>query len=169
MAYTLEEPPYFRTEQMGSFRHARELKEAGKHVEFMLALEMIGYFSDKPGSQTFPVSGMSYLYTDRGDFIGLVANLTNFGLTRRIKSAMAGATTLPVRSINGPANLPGIDFSDHLNYWREGFPAFMVTDTALMRNPNYHLPGDTFDKLDYTRMAIVVQGVYAVTQQAPAP
>jgi len=154
---------------MGSSRHAHELKEAGKQVEFMLALEMIGYFSDKVGSQKFPIPGMSYLYAYRGDFIGLVGNLTKFSLSRRTKSAMAGATTLPVYSINAPAALSGIDFSDHLNYWREGFPAFMVTDTAFMRNPNYHLPGDTFGKLDYARMAMVVQGVYAVTQQACAP
>jgi hypothetical protein len=33
-----------------------------------------------------------------------------------------------------------------------------------MRNKNYHLPGDTFEKLEYARMAKVVQGVYAFAQ-----
>jgi Zn-dependent M28 family amino/carboxypeptidase len=165
VAYTLEEPPFFRTPHMGSAWHARSLRAANREVEFMLSLEMIGYFSDKPGSQSYPVAGMSYLYPDRGDFIALVGKLSDFGATRRIKAAMAGGTNLPVYSINAPPLLPGIDFSDHLNYWHEGFPAFMVTDTAFMRNRNYHLAGDTYEKLDYRRMAKVVQAVYAVTQQ----
>ncbi len=165
VAYTLEEPPHFRTEHMGSAWHARSLRAAGREVEFMLSIEMIGYFSDEPGSQSYPVAAMSHLYSDRGDFIALVGRLSNFALLRRIKAVMAGATSLPVYSINAPPWLQGIDFSDHLSYWHAGFPAFMVTDTAFMRNRNYHLAGDTYDKLDYVRMAKVVQAVYAVTQQ----
>jgi hypothetical protein len=60
---------------------------------------------------------------------------------------------------------PGLDFSDHLNYWNRGFPALMVTDTSFLRNPAYHRPTDTQEKLDYERMAQVVQGVYAVVRQ----
>lgn len=164
VAYALEEPPHFRTEHMGSAWHARALRAGNREVVFMLSLEMIGYFSDAPGSQKYPVSAMSYLYPDRGDFIALVGKLSDFGALRRVKAIMAGATSLPVYSVNAPPLLPGIDFSDHLNYWQEGFPAFMVTDTAFMRNQNYHLAGDTYDKLDYGRMAKVVQAVYAVTQ-----
>jgi hypothetical protein len=106
---------------------------------------------------------MSYLYPDSGDFIALVGKLSDFGAMRRIKAMMAGATNLPVYSMNAPPLLPGVDFSDHLNYWHEGFPAFMVTDTAFMRNKNYHSAGDTYEKLDYVQMAKVVQAVYAVT------
>lgn len=164
VAYALEEPPHFRTEHMGSAWHARSLRAGNREVKFMLSLEMIGYFSDAPGSQKYPVSAMSYLYPDRGDFIALVGKLSDFGALRRVKAIMAGATSLPVYSVNAPPLLPGIDFSDHRNYWQEGFPAFMVTDTAFMRNQNYHLAGDTYDKLDYGRMAKVVQAVYAVTQ-----
>ena len=164
VAYTLEEPPYFRTEHMGSAWHAHALRAANRDVEFMLSLEMIGYFSDKPDSQSYPIPGMSYLYSDRGDFIALVGKLSDFGLMRRIKAIMAGATNLPVYSINAPPLLQGIDFSDHLNYWHEDFPAFMITDTAFLRNKNYHYASDTYEKLDYERMAKVIQGVYAVTQ-----
>jgi Zn-dependent M28 family amino/carboxypeptidase len=165
VAYTLEEPPYFRSEDMGSAWHARSLRMAHRQVSLMLALEMIGSFSDAPGSQDYPVSAMSRLYSDRGNFIGLVGRLGDFGAMRRTKAAMAGATDLPVLSINAPPQLPGIDFSDHLSYWSQGYPALMVTDTAFMRNKQYHLAGDTYDKLDYRRMAQVVQGVYAVAQQ----
>ena len=165
VAYALEEPPYFRTEHMGSAWHARSLRAANQEVAFMLSLEMIGFFSDEPGSQNYPVPAMSLLYSDRGDFIALVGKLSDFGPMRRIKALMTGATNLPVYSLNAPPRLQGVDYSDHLNYWHEGFPAFMVTDTAFFRNKNYHLASDTYETLDYGRMAKVVQAVYAAAQQ----
>lgn len=165
VAFTLEEPPNFRSENMGSVWHARSLKAAGRDVRLMLSLEMIGYFSDAPGSQSYPVPAMSHLYSDRGNFIALVGKFGGFGATRKAKALMAGATDLPVHSINAPRLMQGIDFSDHRSYWAEGYPAMMVTDTAFMRNPNYHKDGDTYEKLDYARMAKVVQAVHAVTQQ----
>lgn len=165
VAYTLEEPPHFRSEHMGSVWHAASLKSAKRDVQLMLSLEMIGYFSDAPESQTYSVPGMTHLYSDRGDFLALVGKLSDFSVIRRAKALMVGATDLPVYSINAPPLLQGIDFSDHRSYWNEGFPALMVTDTAFLRNRNYHQAGDTYEKLDYRRMAKVVQSVYAVTQQ----
>ncbi len=165
VAYTLEEPPHYRSEHMGSVWHARSLVAAKREVRLMLSLEMIGYFSDAPGSQSYVIPAMKYLYPDRGDFIALVGGFGDFGATRRAKSLMAGVSDLPVYSVNAPRALRGVDFSDHRSYWNEGLPAMMITDTAFLRNPNYHGPGDTYDKLDYKRMAKVVQGVYALTQQ----
>jgi Zn-dependent M28 family amino/carboxypeptidase len=165
VAYTLEEPPHFRTSHMGSVRHARALAAARREVRLMVSLEMIGYFSDAAGSQSFPLPGMSLLYPSRGDFIALVGRFGDFGVTRRAKSLMAGATDLAVFSINAPGFIPGIDFSDHLSYWNEGFPALMVTDTAFYRNANYHRASDTDETLDYRRMAQVVQAVHAIAQQ----
>lgn len=164
VAYTLEEPPHFRTEHMGSAWHANSLLDNGKTVSLMLSLEMIGFFSDEPGSQHFPVPGMSFFYPSSGNFIALVGRVGDMDLTRNVKSLLAGATDLPVYSINAPSFVPGIDFSDHMSYWRQGYPALMVTDTAFYRNPGYHTADDTYDKLDYERMAKVVQAVYAVTQ-----
>lgn len=162
VAYTLEEPPHFRSEHMGSAWHARALRASGREVEYMLSLEMIGRFSDRPGSQTYPVRGMHRLYSDRGDFVVVVGRMGDFGLTRKVKAAMAGATPLPVHSINAPPLLvQGVDFSDHLSYWREGFPALMVGDTAFLRSHRYHQADDTYQTLDYARMAQVVQGAYA--------
>ncbi len=162
VAYALEEPPYFRSDDMGSMRHAQSVKDLKPGVELMIALEMIGTFSDAPGSQNYPIAGMRNMYSDKGNFIAIVGNLSNFNITRRVKAHIAGATDLPVYSINAPTLIPGIDFSDHLSYWAVGIPALMVTDTAFMRNKHYHLAGDTYNKLDYPRMAKVVQGVAAV-------
>jgi len=164
VAYTLEEPPHFRSPHMGSVWHARALKAAGRDVELMLSLEMIGYFSDRPGSQAYPLAAMKLGYPDRGNFIALVGRFGGFGLSRSVKAAMSGASELPVYSLNAPSIVQGVDFSDHRSYWAQGYPALMVTDTAFMRNPNYHKAGDTFDKLDYKRMAMVVQAVYAVAK-----
>jgi Zn-dependent M28 family amino/carboxypeptidase len=164
VAYTLEEPPHYRSEHMGSVWHARSLVAAKRDVELMLSLEMIGYFSDAPDSQRYLIPSMKHLYSDRGDFIALVGKFSDFGNSRRAKAIMAGATDLPVYSINAPRALQGVDFSDHRSYWNAGIPAMMITDTAFLRNPNYHRAGDTWDKLDYQRMAKVVQGVYAITQ-----
>jgi hypothetical protein len=164
VAYALEEPPHFRTEHMGSVWHARSMTDARRDVELMVSLEMIGTFSDAPDSQSYPFPGMQHLYSDRGDFIAVVGMMADFNMSRRVKALMLGASDLPVYSINAPRLIPGIDFSDHRSYWDRGIPAVMVTDTAFMRNKHYHQASDTYEKLDYARMAKVVQGVYAVTQ-----
>ena len=161
--FTLEEPPYFRSEYMGSYVHAQSLAKNNIKVDQMLSLEMIGYFNDKVGSQAYPVKGMEYLYSHKGDFITLVGDLSQMGLTRKFKSKMRSATDLPVFSINAPSSLAGIDFSDHLNYWQFGYPALMITDTAFNRNRNYHTDDDTSEKLDYNRMAQVVDAVFFAT------
>lgn len=161
VAFTLEEPPYFRTEQMGSAIHATSLQKQNSRVKAMFSLEMIGYFSDSAKSQHFPAGILSTFYPSEGNFIAVTGRLREGLLVRRIKTAMLRGSALPVYSINAPTLITGIDFSDQLNYWKAGFPAVMVTDTAFYRNPNYHSLRDTPEKLDYQRMALVVEGVYA--------
>jgi hypothetical protein len=161
VAYTLEEPPFFRSEQMGSAMHAKALKREGAVVRVMFSLEMIGYFSDARNSQHFPSSAFSLFYPTEGNFISVVGKIDDGMLVRRIKKAMTGATSLPVYSINAPRLIPGVDLSDHLSYWRAGYPAVMITDTAFYRNANYHTLDDTAERLDYRRMGQAVEGVYA--------
>lgn len=158
VAYTLEEPPFFRTQDMGSAYHARSLATEKAEVRAMISLEMIGRFEDGPDTQHIPFP-LSFLYPDRGNFIAIVGRFSDISLTRRIKSAMQAATLLPVRSLSGPRWIPGVDFSDHHPYWDRGYTAVMITDTAFNRNRDYHSEGDTPEKLDYRRMAQVVQGV----------
>jgi hypothetical protein len=160
VAYTNEEPPFFRTPHMGSAIHAKALKASGKQARLMLSLECIGYFSDAPGSQTHPVRLLNAVYPTVGNFIALVGYYEDGAVARRVKTAMMTATDLPVHSVNAPGFVVGIDFSDHLNYANEGFVGMMVTDTAFYRNKAYHTPQDTADRLDYVRMGKVVDGVY---------
>lgn len=161
VSYPLEEPPYFYTRNMGSFVHANSLKEKSIKVRAMLALEMIGYFKDEPGSQTYPLFLLRPFYPSKGNFIAVVGKMFQRKIVKTIRETMREATPLPVESINAPRLLPGIALSDHLNYWWAGYQAAMITDTAFYRNPNYHTPLDTPDTLDYKRMAYVVDGVRA--------
>jgi Zn-dependent M28 family amino/carboxypeptidase len=158
--YTLEEQG-FRTPNMGSGVHARSLKARGATVRAMFSLEMLGCFTDAPSSQTFPIGALSLLYPTVGNFITVVGSFSEPSLVRNIKRAMQGASSLPVESINAPRFIRGVDFSDHLSYWNEGYPAVMITDTAFYRNPRYHTEEDTPETLDYARMAEVVRQLYA--------
>lgn len=159
VAYSLEEPPFFRSAQMGSAIHAASLVESKENVRLMISLEMIGYFSDLPGSQRYPSPLLNLFYPSIGNFITLVGPLSLSSATIDIKKDFLNSVPLPVKSINAPAIIPGIDFSDHLNYWQQGFDAVMITDTAFLRNLEYHKSGDSPDRLDYDKMAQVVTGV----------
>lgn len=159
-AYALEEPPSFRTEDMGSFHHAKWLYENDYTVTIMISLEMIAYFSNEKGSQSFPVDSMKYFYPDTGNFIGIVSDFSNHGVSKKLKAAMMENGDLPVYSINAPSFVPGIDFSDHMSFWTFGFPALMITDTAFYRNPHYHEESDTLETLDLEKAAIVVQSLF---------
>ncbi len=160
VAYVLEEPPYFRDPFMGSAVHAAFLRADGAAVRAMLCLEMVGYFSDEPGSQRLPTVLLRPFYPDRGDFSGIIGDLGSRSLVRKVKRSFRAASSLPTRSLNGPRFIPGVEFSDHLSYWNEGYPAIMITDTAFYRNIAYHTEGDTPDRLDYEKMVGVVLGVY---------
>lgn len=160
VAFSLEEPPFFRTESMGSYVHATSLKESKVGVRAMICLEMLGYFTDEKGTQEFPIGALKPLYPSKGNYIAIVGRFGGGKLVRHMKRSFKGANDLPVETINGPASIPGIDFSDHLNYWKYDWPAVMLTDTAFYRNQAYHTADDTADRLDYERMELVVDGVY---------
>ena len=162
VAYTLEEPPYFRTEFMGSAVHAKYLYDNNIPVKAMMCLEMIGYFSEEKGSQSYPLGILKLFYPNKGNFISVVSKMGsgNGRLTRKVKKGMKRGSNINVTSVNAPAKMPGIDFSDHLNYWKYDYPAVMITNTAFYRNDNYHEPTDLPKTLDYKKMAEVISGVY---------
>lgn len=161
VAYSLEEPPWFGSEHMGSAVHAKSLRAANVRVRAMFSLEMIGYFTDAPRSQRFPLDALRLLYPSEGNFIAVVGKLGQGSTVRAIERAMRRASPLPVHSIAAPRSLPGVGLSDHASYWDVGYRAVMITDTAFFRNPNYHTAHDRADTLDYARMAMVVRGVHA--------
>jgi hypothetical protein len=126
----------------------------------MISLEMIGYFKDEKRSQSYPVKLLSLFYGNRGNYITLVKKFGAGQFARRFGRKYKSTGSIRAKKFTGPPALAGIDFSDHLNYWKFGFSALMVTDTSFFRNKNYHTAGDTMETLDIARMAKVIDGVY---------
>ena len=160
-AFTLEEPPFFRSRHMGSRIYARSLKERGEQVEAMLCLESVGYYSQKQGSQSFPflVFWLRWRYPTTGNFITIVSNADSQPLQTQVRDVLTAHMDLPVETYTGPWWIPGVDWSDHGSFWSEGYPAVMLTDTALFRNPHYHRSTDLPDTLDYRAMTDLVRGL----------
>ncbi len=165
VAFTLEEPPLFRSRFMGSDIYARSLKKNGEDIDGMICLEMIGYFTDRAGSQLFPLPFFRWIYPEQGNFIMFVSDFTSKKFLLRVKNGFKKGSALPVESISAISLIPGIDFSDHRSFWASGYKALMVTDTAFYRNPNYHESGDLPETLDYTRMAEVVLGLKSAIEE----
>ena len=153
-----EEPPSFPTADMGSRHYAGEARARNDQIVAMLSIESIGYYDTEKGSQRYPFP-LNLAYPDVGDFIGFVSNLRSRSLLHRAIGAFRAHATLPTQGAAAPSWVPGVWWSDHWAFWREGYPAIMITDTAPYRYPFYHTPQDTPDKLDYDRMARVVHGL----------
>lgn len=158
VAFTNEEPPFCFTQEMGSRVYASQSRRHGDKIIGMLSLETIGYYSDEPGSQRYPFP-FDYLYPDTGSFIGFVGNLSSRRLVRAAVKAFRAHTAFPSEGVAAPGWITGIGWSDHWSFWQEGYPAIMVTDTALFRYDHYHAHSDTPDRIDYARTARVVAGL----------
>lgn len=165
VAYPLEEPPFYNTPNMGSAVHAKSVAEDKANIAGVVVLEMIGYFDDSKGSQSYPMRMLHLIYPDRGNFIAVIGPWNQGKWVKKIKTGMKGTSDLPVYSMRAPAAVPGVDFSDHKNYWPYGINAVMITDTSFYRNKHYHEDTDTADKLDYDRMAKVVIAVFEAIQK----
>jgi Zn-dependent M28 family amino/carboxypeptidase len=153
-----EEPPFFPDAGMGSAFYADALARERVDVHVMISLEMLGYYSDGANTQKYP-PGLSLLYPDRGDFIGFVGNLSSRRRLREVKRAFIASTDFPCESLSAPEWTVIVGLSDHHSFWKHGYSGLMITDTAFMRNPNYHQATDTADTLDYQRFARVTEGV----------
>ena len=160
VAYCLEEPPFFGTELMGSYVHARSLYENKVNVIGMICYEMIGYFSDEPGSQHFPDPGLAKLYPDTGNFI-IVVGVDKFEeFNHKVYSRMANKSAIDVQIVNFPASNYLAGLSDQRNYWKFGYNALMINDTSFARNPHYHQNSDTIDTLNFNKMTEVLNSTY---------
>ncbi len=158
VAYTLEEPPNFGSNAMGSYVHAKSLKEKNVGVEVMICLEMIGYFTDEK-IQRYPFPFAKLFYPSRGNFIAVVGNSESKQYIKKVRDIIRNNASIICRSLTAPSFVTGIDWSDHRNYWKLGYKALMITDTSFYRNKNYHTINDTIDTLDFEKMAEVVKGL----------
>ena len=161
IAFVNEEPPFFKTNDMGSLVYARRARDKAENIKGVLILEMIGYYSDKPFSQRYPLF-LGPFYPNQANFISVVGNFKNRRLVKQIATYFKEYSQFPVSSVAIFNFIPGVDFSDHWSFWQVDIPAVMITDTAFYRYRHYHSNSDTFEKLNYQSMAIVVEGIEAV-------
>lgn len=159
VGYCLEEPPFFATPEMGSAVHAKSIHQHKTPLLLMVCYEMIGYFSEEPGSQGFPHPSLKAMFPDKGNFIIVGGHSSQQKVAHDFAALMQKACTIPVFPVastltDGPAGL-----SDHRSYWEYGYPAVMINDTSFLRNPNYHEKTDTIDTLNFEKMGEVVNGV----------
>lgn len=159
VAFTNEEPPFFRTGRPGSMLYARQARRRGDAIRLMIALETIGSYSSTPGSQRYPPL-FRYFYPDRGDYIAFVSNFRSRKPMHRLAEAFRASTDFPLQHVATSALVPGVAWSDHLSFWRKRYRAMMITDTAFYRYPYYHTAQDTPDKLNYDEFARMLNGLY---------
>lgn len=169
VAFTNEEPPFFRTEQMGSHQYALRCHKQNENIVAMICLETIGYYTDEPGSQKYPHPIFGFAFPKVGNFISFVSNLESAPLLRKCVRSFRTAVKFPSEGIAVPKQIKGVDFSDQYNFWQFGYQAVMVTDTAFYRYPHYHEADDTPDKLNYETLARVVTGLATVVRDVCEP
>jgi Zn-dependent M28 family amino/carboxypeptidase len=169
IGFTCEEPPAFFTPYMGSRVYAKQARKQGHNILGMLCLEMVGYYRNEPNSQELPLSLRLLGYPTTGNFLGLVSDGRSKPLLKRLEAAIKGGCGLPTVTLAVPLGgqlfLPEVRLSDHANFWDAGYPAVMLTDTAFLRNPNYHGPGDVMAHLDLEAMTDLVLGLVNFLRQ----
>jgi len=169
VAFVNEEPPYFQSQEMGSWVYASRCKAREDQITAMISLETIGYFSDEPRSQVYPLPGLGLFYPRTGNFIGFVGNTASRPLVRKAIDEFRRHAQIASEGAALPGIIPGVGWSDQWSFWQHGYRGIMITDTALFRYPHYHARSDTPDKLDYERFALVVGGIENVIARFANP
>lgn len=164
VAFTNEEAPFYFSDEMGSRLYAKRSRERKEKIRAMISLETVGSYSDQPGSQQYPFP-FRYFYPDAANFVAFVGNTDSRGLVRQSIAAFRRNAGLPSEGLAAPGIIRGVGWSDHWSFWKSGYQAIMVTDTAFFRYAHYHTEEDTPDRLDYRRMALLVQGLKEVVAE----
>jgi Zn-dependent M28 family amino/carboxypeptidase len=159
VAFTNEEQPFCRTNQMGSKVYADACKDRNEKIKAMICLETIGCYTEEPGTQNFPDPTFESLGHDIGNFIAFVSNVASESLLKKCVTSFRRLVRFPSIAVAASENVRGIDYSDHQNFWQLGYPALMITDTAFYRYPHYHEKTDTPDKVDFDRLAVVTGAI----------
>jgi Zn-dependent M28 family amino/carboxypeptidase len=166
VAYTLEEPPSFDSPDMGSAVHAQSLWDEKVPVVGMVSVEMIGFYRQARNTQRYPIGALRLLYGSRANFITVVKRLHGGKFSRRFTRGFKRGNSVVTKVFPAPKWVPGVDLSDHMNYWSHGWDALMITDTSFFRNSNYHRATDTPETLDYARMSFVVNKLFKAVSRA---
>lgn len=158
VAFTNEEPPFFHKDTMGSLVYAKSCREKNENITGMISMDILGYYSDEPGSQNYPFP-FNQFYPNTGNFIAFVSDMSSRSLLYRSIETFRETTEFPSEGGAGPVWIPGIGFSDHWSFWQVGYPAILITDTGPNRSKAYHTYNDTPDIIQYDKMTHVLKGI----------
>lgn len=167
---------------IGSERYVQNAINSYENIEGVLNLEMIGYYSDEPNTQTLP-NGFEMLFPqevqdienddNRGNFLTVVGNANSNSLITAYENAAATyVPDLRIISLEVPGNgeiAPDLRRSDHVSFWDSGRKALMLTDGADTRNMNYHTPADTIGTLNFDFMTKNVKATLATLAELAIP
>ena len=158
VAFCLEEPPFFGSQQMGSYVHAKSLAAIKKYLIGVINLEMIGFFHDGP--QEYPHESLKTVYPETANFIAVVGKQNYHEFNKKVYGLMKVDAGIDVQMIDHPMVESLAGMSDQRSYWEFNIPALMINDTSFIRNPHYHEMSDDIDTLSFEHMREVVNCTY---------
>ena len=164
VAFTLEEPPFFSSDDMGSMHHAKKCKKRRDNIELMICLEMLGY-GGKNVNQNFPLEELKNRCPKGADYLVVVSLPSSAEYAYLWKRLYNANTKKPIYELIGPNSIPGIGFSDHYSFNKQGYPNIMLTDTAFYRNKNYHTENDTIDTINFKFLAENIFSSYLAVRE----
>ena len=158
--------------QVGSTAYASRAKSRSEEIVVAINYESVGFFSDEPDSQRIP-DGFEQLFPDealalldssyRGDFL-LVIGETSSTTWAESMQRHGVRNGLPVHLLRLSdrqriKQQDKLHRSDHVSFWKNDYPALLITDSGGYRNPFRHCKGgpDAADGLSYGHAAKVAQ------------
>jgi Zn-dependent M28 family amino/carboxypeptidase len=158
VSFCLEEPPFYETQEMGSYIHAKSISAFKADIIGLINFEMIGYFHN--GDQEYPDPRLREFYPEKANFIAVVGKHTYHEFNQKVFELMKVDAGIDVQMIDHPMVESLASMSDQGSYWKFDIPALMINDTAFIRNPNYHRMSDDIDTLSFDHMREVVTCAY---------
>jgi Zn-dependent M28 family amino/carboxypeptidase len=157
VAFANEESPFIRTKEMGSYYYAKTLSENKENVIAMLSLETLGNYSNKVQTQKYSSLFPFWQFTDVGNFIAFISDFKSRSLCKKISTYFELNAPFRQKKLYGPSWLRGINSSDQWAFWKNGYPAVMITDTGPFRSRWHHKPEDTPEKINYPVLCKLIE------------
>jgi len=148
VAFTLEEPPFFTSDEMGSMKYAALCKKRKDNIKLMVCLEMMG-FGGRNKKQDYPLPAMNRSYPKYGNFLAVFSLPSSARYVYLWQRLYNEFSRFKLFEVIAPASVPGIDHSDHSSFIKNGYPAIMLADTGFYRNKNYHTENDTYETINF--------------------
>jgi hypothetical protein len=154
-----EEDPFFGTEMMGSYQYAKRAYQRQEDIKVMLSLDALGIYKEEPGSQKLPFP-FSLFYPRRGNFLAFIGDFSSRKYMVDTTRGFKKGSSFPIEAGVVPKWVEGAGWSDHLSFWKFGYPGIMVTDTGGFRSSSHTTKEDTMEKLNFEAMSRIVLGMY---------